>query len=222
MSNVLHTARNIKPIKVALASGGTPSPERQAFNAAFALARAKYLAGQGPSTFPYKGALYGVDVANKPMLQGRVGQPANVPLQQNNLGQSFSAPTEDHAAPMQQPNNWGASGFGGDKDTSTAQQAPVTAQPATGSMADYANAIKQIESSGRYHIMGPATKSGDRAYGAYQVMGANIPSWTKAATGQSLTPQQFLASPEAQDAVFNYHCGNAVKKYGPPEDAASV
>jgi len=221
MSNVLHTARNIKPIKVALASGGTPSPERQAFNAAFALARAKYLAGQGPSTFPYKGALYGVDVANKPMLQGRVGQPANVPLppeRPDNLGQS----TEDHAAPMPQPNNWGASGFGGDKDVSPAPQSPITAQPATGSMADYANAIKQIESSGRYHIMGPATKSGDRAYGAYQVMGANIPSWTKAATGQSLTPQQFLASPEAQDAVFNYHFGNAVKKYGSPEDAASV
>ncbi len=225
MSNVLHTARNIKPIKVALASGGTPSPERQAFNAAFALARAKYLAGQGPSTFPYKGALYGVDVANKPMLQGRVGQPANVPVPQarpDDLGQSFAAPTEDHAAPMQQPNNWGASGFGGDKDVSPAPQSPITAQPATGSMADYANAIKQIESSGRYHIMGPATKSGDRAYGAYQVMGENIPSWTKAATGQSLTPQQFLASPEAQDAVFQYHFGNAVKKYGSPEDAASV
>jgi len=135
MSNVLHTARNIKPIKVALASGGTPSPERQAFNAAFALARAKYLAGQGPSTFPYKGALYGVDVANKPMLQGRVGQPANVPLQQNNLGQSFSAPTEDHAAPMQQPNNWGASGFGGDKDVSPAPNANARPQGTVAPMA---------------------------------------------------------------------------------------
>jgi len=144
MSNVLHTARNIKPIKVALASGGTPSPERQAFNAAFALARAKYLAGQGPSTFPYKGALYGVDVANKPMLQGRVGQPANVPVPQarpDDLGQSFSAPTEDHAAPMQQPNNWGASGFGGDKDVSPAPQSPMATQQARPQVGDNATPL---------------------------------------------------------------------------------
>ena len=35
----------------------------------------------------------------------------------------------------------------------------------------YQNAIKSIESGGRYDIMGPVLKSGDRAYGAYQVMG---------------------------------------------------
>ena len=161
MSNVLHTARNIKPIKVALASGGTPSPERRAFNAAFALARAKYLAGQGPSTFPYKGALYGVQLANKPMLQGRVGQPANVPLppeRPDNLNQSFSAPTEDHAAPMFQPNNWGASGFGGDKDVSPAPQSPMATQQAGPQVGGNAAPMQQPNNYGGGYIQNLITK----------------------------------------------------------------
>jgi hypothetical protein len=56
---------------------------------------------------------------------------------------------------------------------------------------NYANAIKRIESSGNYGALGPATRNGDRAYGAYQVMGNNIPDWTKQHYGQALTPQQF-------------------------------
>lgn len=85
-----------------------------------------------------------------------------------------------------------------------------------------AAAIKSIESGGDYSKLGPLTKSGDRAYGAYQVMGANIPSWTASATGQSLTPSQFLASKSAQDAVFNKYFGASVSKYGNQQDAASV
>lgn len=83
-------------------------------------------------------------------------------------------------------------------------------------MSQYASAIKAIESagSGGYSALGPITANGDRAYGAYQVMGANIPSWTKNALGTSLSPQQFLGSASAQDAVFNKVFGGYVDKYG--------
>lgn len=83
-------------------------------------------------------------------------------------------------------------------------------------MSQYASAIKAIESagSGGYSALGPITANGDRAYGAYQVMGANIPSWTKNALGTSMSPQQFLGSASAQDAVFNKVFGGYVDKYG--------
>jgi hypothetical protein len=87
----------------------------------------------------------------------------------------------------------------------------------------YAQAIKDIESSGgNYSSLGPATDSGDRAYGAYQVMGNNIPDWTEKHYGTRLTPQQFLQNKEAQDAVFNGEFGSYVKQYGNPQDAASM
>jgi hypothetical protein len=87
---------------------------------------------------------------------------------------------------------------------------------------NYAAAIRSIESSGNYGSLGPATRSGDRAYGAYQVMGNNIPSWTQKHYGQSLTPEQFLQNKQAQDAVFNGEFGGYLQKHGNPQDAASM
>ncbi|MEN5276978.1 phage tail length tape measure family protein [Brucella sp. TWI432] len=83
-------------------------------------------------------------------------------------------------------------------------------------MSQYASAIKLIESagSGGYSALGPITANGDRAYGAYQVMGANIPSWTKSALGFSMSPQDYLKSSSAQDAVFNKIFGGYVDKFG--------
>lgn len=95
-------------------------------------------------------------------------------------------------------------------------------QNLSGNMQSYGAAIRSIESSGNYSALGPVLASGDRAYGAYQVMGANIPSWTRGALGQSLSPSQFLASQGAQDAVFNKYFGASLSKYGNPQDAASV
>jgi Chaperone of endosialidase len=83
------------------------------------------------------------------------------------------------------------------------------------------NAIGHIESSNNYKALGPLT-GGDRAYGRYQVMGANIPSWTEEALGRRLTPQEFLNSPEAQDRVFEHHFGKAIQQHGNIDDAASV
>lgn len=83
-------------------------------------------------------------------------------------------------------------------------------------------AIKGLESAGRYDIMGVWNNAHtDRPYGAYQVMGANIPDWTKKYFGQSLTPDQFLRNPAAQDAVFNGEFGRLAGKYG-PEGAAQA
>jgi len=84
-------------------------------------------------------------------------------------------------------------------------------------------AIAAIESrgSGGYAAVGPITRTGDRAYGKYQVMGRNVPEWTKQALGQSITPEEFLKSPEAQEAVFNKRFGDLQKKYGPAGAAAA-
>lgn len=89
-------------------------------------------------------------------------------------------------------------------------------------MADNASAIRSIESGGDYGILGPMTKGGHRAYGAYQVMDYNIAPWTKEVLGAPMTPQQFLASPKAQDAVFSAKFGQLISKYGNPQDAASA
>ena len=48
----------------------------------------------------------------------------------------------------------------------------------------YRDAIASIESGGRYNAMGPRTNKGDRAYGKYQMMGNNIPGWTRMALGR--------------------------------------
>lgn len=86
----------------------------------------------------------------------------------------------------------------------------------------YSDAIGSVESGGDYNALGPKTDKGDQAYGKYQVMGSNIPAWTKIATGSSMTPQEFLKNPDAQDQVFNHYFGGALNQYGNPQDAASV
>jgi len=91
--------------------------------------------------------------------------------------------------------------------------------PSLGDLGGAANAIAGIESGGRYDALGPVTKTGDRAYGKYQVMGSNIPVWTERYLGRRMTPEEFLASPEAQEAVFQGEFGRLVAKYG-PEGAA--
>jgi hypothetical protein len=85
--------------------------------------------------------------------------------------------------------------------------------------------VARVESGGNYGAIGPAVKRKDgvdHAYGKYQVMGANIPSWTKQALGRSLTPQEFLADKDAQEAVFEDQFKRNIAKYGSLEDAVSV
>lgn len=84
--------------------------------------------------------------------------------------------------------------------------------------------ISRIESgsaNGNYRALGEKTRTGDRAYGRYQVMGNNIGPWTQQVLGRRLTPQEFLANPAAQDKVFDTIFGEAVQRYG-EAGAASI
>jgi hypothetical protein len=97
----------------------------------------------------------------------------------------------------------------------TLKQAVAQAAPSgPDAMGRWKQAIAGIESGGRYNALGPITKTGDRAYGKYQIMGDNIPKWSREALGQTLTPQQFLASPEAQERIFEHRFQGYVDKYG--------
>ncbi|MBW0001930.1 MAG: hypothetical protein JO216_00460 [Hyphomicrobiales bacterium] len=129
----------------------------------------------------------------------------------------------------------GGGGSGGSAAAAGGANAPEASGPAPSSTSDaspsanapspigaYAQAISSIESGGRHGALGPVTGSGDRAYGKYQVMGQNIPAWTKAALGQEMSPAQFLADPAAQDAVFAHRFGQYVQRTGNPQDAASM
>ena len=109
--------------------------------------------------------------------------------------------------------NWG--GLRSANDNFSAPVGKVTRAPLA-DISGFRNAIKSIESagSGGYSALGPVTK-GDRAYGAYQVMGNNVGPWSEAALGRRLTPSQFLNDPSAQDAVFDHRFGGYVDKYGP-------
>jgi hypothetical protein len=101
---------------------------------------------------------------------------------------------------------------------SYAGAAPGTTLP-SGDVMAYAPAISGNEGTtgpGGYSQTGIVIpKTGDRAYGKYQVMGANIGPWTQEILGRSMTPEEFLASPEAQDAVYRGKFGQYTQKYGP-------
>ena len=69
-------------------------------------------------------------------------------------------------------------------------------------------AIVGKESGGSFSAVNP--DSGALGYG--QVMPANVSSWTRKHFGKSLTPQQFLASKEAQLAVVNGQISEIVRQ----------
>jgi hypothetical protein len=85
-----------------------------------------------------------------------------------------------------------------------------------------AKAISGVESGGNYGALGPYTRDGDRAYGKYQVMGKNVGPWTQEVLGVPMSAKDFLASPEAQEAVFKAKAGHLWQKYGNAADVASV
>jgi hypothetical protein len=80
--------------------------------------------------------------------------------------------------------------------------------------------------SGNYGVLGAPVQrkdgSVDRAYGAYQVMGANIPQWTKEVLGYSMTPEEFLRDPQAQDTVAKAKLDQIYSQYGNIADVSSV
>lgn len=93
----------------------------------------------------------------------------------------------------------------------------------SGDMNAYRNAIASIESagSGDYAAVGPTHPKLGRALGRYQIMEANIGPWSQEALGRAVTPDEFMADPKLQDAIFDKKFGGYVEKYG-PEGAAQA
>lgn len=129
------------------------------------------------------------------------------------------------------------SGFGGRSAADTKASAIAIGREIGGAVAPtvttgfksgldvWAAGIRKIESgsyAGNYGAVGPMTNRGDRAYGAYQVMGANISTWTKEVLGQSLSIKEFLADQSAQDKIFYAKFSQSADKFGSMADATSV
>lgn len=95
----------------------------------------------------------------------------------------------------------------------------------TGSTGDtfdsFKYALGQQESSGDYKAVSPKNFDGDQAYGKYQVKGSNIPAWTKQYLGESMSVQDFLNNPEAQEKLFQARATERFQKYGNWNDVAA-
>jgi len=79
-------------------------------------------------------------------------------------------------------------------------------------------ASRGIESGGNrdpYNMLHAVTKTGDRAVGAYGIMGRNVGPWTEKALGYRMTPEQFRGNRNAQDITFRQKFeGDYIPKYG--------
>ncbi|HEX5211640.1 MAG TPA: hypothetical protein VFW22_07895 [Pseudolabrys sp.] len=108
--------------------------------------------------------------------------------------------------------------------TAPAAQAPQ-GEPSNSNVIDtLSRNIAGIESGGwknPYEALGPNVPGRGQAIGKYQVMPENVPGWTLAATGHSMTPDQFRADPAAQEAVFRNQMQRSLQLYS-PKDAASI
>lgn len=95
-----------------------------------------------------------------------------------------------------------------------AQPAPLSAgTPTTGGTGELDRLIAAIrgkESGGNYRVVN--RDSG--ALGAYQIMPANLPSWSKAALGYTVSRQQFLNSPQIQDQIARHRIQQYFQKHG--------
>lgn len=115
----------------------------------------------------------------------------------------------------------GAAGAGG------GGEAPTTYGPAfidaggggSVSMAALKEAVHSQETRGyslkdSYGALGPEVPGRGRAIGRYQVMPENVKPWTKQVLGKEMSPEEFRASPEAQEKVFEGIMGGYVKERG--------
>jgi hypothetical protein len=84
------------------------------------------------------------------------------------------------------------------------------------SLSAFLYAIAQQEGNS-YSAVNPSSG----ALGKYQVLPSNVASWTKRALGYSLTPQQFLSSPAAQEKTVRDRLGGYFREYGPAGAASA-
>ncbi|MDX0320342.1 hypothetical protein GOC38_22385 [Sinorhizobium meliloti] len=94
---------------------------------------------------------------------------------------------------------------------------------ASGGSGSYCDAIASIESagSGDYRAVGPTHPKMGRALGRYQIMEANVGPWSREVLGREVTPDEFMANPQLQDAIFDGKFNSYVQKFG-PEGAAQA
>ncbi|HZD61884.1 MAG TPA: hypothetical protein VE200_03725, partial [Xanthobacteraceae bacterium] len=102
--------------------------------------------------------------------------------------------------------------------TTTDTSAPPAGGPQPDDLwAARSHAIGGIETGGEknpYGTIGKAQTKYGNALGRYGIMTANVPKWSEAALGRALTPEEFLANPQAQDAVFRHRFGQYVARFG--------
>ena len=82
-------------------------------------------------------------------------------------------------------------------------------------------AVGTFESGGNYSSVGPATGHG-QALGKYQVMEENLPEFLTKAGLPSMSTEEFLKNPAAQDQVFAAVFGGYMKQTGSFNEAASM
>lgn len=85
--------------------------------------------------------------------------------------------------------------------------------PGNPRLAAVLRALRTQESGGNYG----AVNSSSGAMGAYQVMPANIAGdagWDMEALKRNITSQQFMQSPQIQNAIARYKFGNYMRQYG--------
>ncbi len=86
----------------------------------------------------------------------------------------------------------------------------------------YIRAMQQLESSGRYNAVGPTHPRYGRALGISQVMESNLPQWTQEALGRQVGADEYLRTPEIQDAVTRHRFAKLVEQHGSVPDALSA
>lgn len=111
--------------------------------------------------------------------------------------------------------------LGGMPDRQVSNASASAAAPSNSS--HYRDAIASLESAGGgdYTAIGPMHPKLGRPLGRYQIMEANIGPWSREALGREVTPEEFLSSPEIQDAIFDHKFNAYVQEFG-PEGAAQA
>lgn len=101
--------------------------------------------------------------------------------------------------------------------------AGISTKPVPASCRTLRFGIRQQESGGRYGIRGRpvASHGGARALGAYQVMPANLPGWSREVTGRVVSEREYMASPALQDRIAGAKLGQLCAEHGPRGAAAA-
>jgi hypothetical protein len=189
------------------------------------------------------------DIANE-LLRANMNTPQNVGEGLSAIGRALAAKAIDKRVSRADEDNRKASEqrragvfgsiFGGvPTGGASSAPAPFSPAPAAGpgaSVADdtmaalgktpmrpFRDAIASIESagSGDYAAVGPTNPRLGRALGRYQIMEANIGPWSREVLGREVTPEEFMANPQIQDAIFDGKFGKYVEQFG-PEGAAQA